>query len=111
MAYGPAIWQRVLAFYDEGLLTREIAQRLKLSESGCRRAKQRRHEPPRPHTGRKPKLDADARRQLALMVEQQPDATLEQLRARLLAELNITLSTGALWNTLRRMKLSLKKSR
>jgi transposase len=44
-------------------------------------------------------------------VDEGPDATLEELRARVASELRITISIGALWETLRVMKLSLKKSR
>ena len=111
MAYGQALRQRVLALYDEGSKTKQIAQRLKVSPAWCRRVKQRRHEPPRKYPGRKPKLDATARATLAVWVQQQPDATLAQLQARLEAELGIALSSGALWNTLRAMKFTFKKSR
>jgi len=40
-----------------------------------------------------------------------PDATLEELRSWLLTEHGITISIGALWNGLERMKMSLKKNR
>jgi transposase len=111
MAYGQALRQRVLLFYDEGFTTRLIARRLRVSESWCRRVKQRRHEPPPRIGGGHFKLDAAARERLAAWVRERPDATLEELRIRIGRELGITLSIGALWNTLRRMKLSLKKSR
>ena len=110
MAYGKALRQRVLALYDEGSKTKQIAERLKVSPSWCRRVKQRRHEPPRKPTGRKPKLDEAARATLAGWIKQQPDATLAELQQRIQRELEITISTGALWNTLRKMKFTLKKS-
>lgn len=111
MAYGIALRQRVLALYDEGFKTKPIAQRLRVSPAWCRRVKQRRHEPPRKPTGRKPKLGESARKTLAGWIEQQPDATLAELQARIKSELEITISTGALWNTLRKMKFTFKKSR
>ncbi len=43
-------------------------------------------------------------------VKEKPDSTLEELQRRCREELHIRISIGALWNTLRRMKLSLKKS-
>lgn len=110
MAYGQALKDRVLALYDEGEQTATISQRLRLSKSWCRRVKQRRHEPPRKVGGKAFKLDEAACRVLGGWVEQQPDATLDELRRRCLAELKIRISIGALWNTLRRMKLTLKKS-
>jgi transposase len=111
MAYGQALKDRVLAFYDEGKQTKEIARRLKVSPAWCRRVKQRRGDPPLKIGGGRFKLDAAGRSALAGWVEEQPDATLEELQRRCLDELNIRVSIGALWNTLRRMKLSLKKSR
>ena len=109
MAYGSALKQRVLKLYDENEQTAVIAKRLCVSRSWCRRVRQRRLEPLRKIEGRPPKLDEAARQHLATWIAQQPDATLEQLRARITEELSITLSIGALWNTLQRMKLTLKK--
>ncbi len=103
--------QRVLALYDEELKTKPIAQRLKVSPAYCRRVKQRRHEPPRKPTGRKPKLNEAARVTLARWIQQQPDATLAELQQRIERELHIAISSGALWNTLRKMKFTFKKSR
>jgi transposase len=111
MAYGQAMRRRVLAFYDEGLPTLVIARRLCVSPAWCRRVKQRRDEPPRTIGGRPFKLDAAARETLARWLAEQPDLTLEELRTRLADQRGVAVSTGALWNTLRRMKLSLKKSR
>ena|SRR5579863_5249715 len=111
MAYGRALKDRVLALYDEGKQTKEIAQRLKVSPAWCRRVKQRRVDPSLKIGGGHFKLDAAGRAALAHWVKEQPDATLEELQRRCLDKLNIRISIGALWNTLRRMKLSLKKSR
>jgi transposase len=111
MAYGQAMRQRVLAFYDQGLPTLVIARRLCVSPAWCRRVKQRRDEPPRTISGRPFKIDAAAREELARWLAAQPDLTLQELRVRLGSERGVAVSVGALWNTLRRMKLSLKKSR
>jgi transposase len=111
MAYGPALKQRVLALYDRGFKTKEVAERLLISRSGARRVKQRRDEPPRKVGGGHFKLDEAACGTLKGWVERTPDATLDELRTRLRGELQMTVSIGALWNTLRRLKLSLKKSR
>ena len=110
MAYGPALKQRVLMLYDEAEKTRAIARRLRVSESWCRRVKQQRHEPPRKIGGGHFKLDEAGRDALRQWVEQTPDATLAELQQRCLLERQVRISIGALWNTLRRMKLTLKKS-
>lgn len=110
MAYGRALKDRVLRIYDDGEHTRDIAKRLKVSSSWCRRVRQRRDDPPLKIGGGHFKLDDAGRTALARWVKEQPDATLEELRQRCLAELRVRISIGALWNTLRRMKLSLKKS-
>jgi transposase len=111
MAYGQALKDRVLRFYDEGKQTQEIADRLEVSPSWCRRVRQRRHDPPRKIGGGHFKLDEAGRRVLAGWVKERPDATLNELQKRCQSELHIHICVGALWKTLRRMKLSLKKSR
>lgn len=103
--------QRVLRLYDQGLKTKEVAEQLLVSRAWTRRVKQRRHEPPRKIGGGHFKLDDKACGTIAGWVDQTPDATLEELRQRIAAELSIAVSVGALWNTLKRLKLSLKKSR
>ena len=88
-----------------------MALRLRVSESWCRRVKQHRDQPPPRIGGGHFKFDAAARQSLQHWVAQQPDLTLQQLRVRVRHELGIDVSVGALWNTLRRMKLTLEKSR
>ena len=111
MAHGEALKQRVLAYYDEGFPTKQVAERLKVSRSWARRVKQRRDEPPRKIGGGHFKLDEAGQAALCRFVQETPDATLEKLRDRIRDELQINISIGALWNTLRRLKLTLKKSR
>jgi transposase len=115
VAYSMDLRERVLALYDDGFKTKAVAERLKVCPAWARRIKQWRREgksiAPRPVGGSKPKLDEAARRELGRFLKEQPDATLEELRQRIATELKITISIGALWETLRAMKLSLKKSR
>src|SRR5215208_2173040 len=101
MAYGQGFRRRALALYERGLPTREVAERLGVSRSYCRRVKQHRDRPPARLGGRQPKLTPPAREHLRTWIAQQPDATLEELRGRLAAELQIPVSLGALWSTLR----------
>lgn len=113
MAYSMDLRERVLALYDDGLKTKQVAERLKVARSWARRINQLRNAgrsiAPRPGGGSKPKLDGDARRELGRFVDEQPDATLEELRGRVATELKVTISIGALWETLAAMKLTLKK--
>lgn len=109
MAYGQAFRQRVLQFYDSGQTTAVIAKRLGVSPAYCRRTRQFRHRPPGKSTGRPFKLDTTAQQHLAARVAVVPDATLEELRCWCQSELDISVSSGALWSALRRMKLTLKK--
>lgn len=111
MAYSADLRRRVLDLYDEGLKTRQIAERLRVSRPWARRVKQRRGDPPRTVGGSRPKLDTAARQTLATWVEDKPDATLEELRGRIRVELKLDVSVGCLWNTLRVMRLTFKKSR
>lgn len=109
MAYGHAFRRRVLALYDRGLPTQEVADRLGVSKSYCRRVKQHRHQPPARLGGRRPRLDAAGRAVVGGWIAQQPDLTLAELQGRIAAELNVAISIGALWSTLRAMKLSFEK--
>lgn len=115
-AYSMDLRTRVLASCDGGEQTKQVALKFSVSPAWVRRLKQRRREDgsiaPRPlkRVG-KPKLDEAARARVLEWVSQKPDSTLEELRHRIDAELFIRISIGALWETLRRMKLSFKKSR
>lgn len=84
-SYSQDLRDRVLAAYDHGMKTSEIARVFQVSPAWARRVKQRRREhgetTPRPRGGATYiKID---RTRLAELVEQQPDATLEELRERL----------------------------
>jgi len=115
VAYSVDLRERVLALYDDGLPTKEVAERLKVARSWARRIKQLRGAgksiAPKPVGGSRPKLGDRARGELARFVAERPDATLGELRARVAAELGVAISVSALWETLAAMRLTLKKSR
>ena len=103
---------RVLAAYDRGMQTKQIAQVFLVSPAWARRVKQRRRETGR--TGALPmggvtvvKVPMDALRALA---ERQPDATVNELHARL-GVAGVACSASAVDRALRRLGLSFKKRR
>jgi len=111
-AYSMDIRRRVLAACDAGRGTTQVAKLFEVSPAWVRRLKQRRRElgtiAPLPHrSGPISKLDGRRKERLHKLVEAQPDATLAELRERL----GLQISLGHLCRMLRRMKLSLKKSR
>jgi transposase len=108
-AYSQDLRDRVLAAYDRGLETKQIADTFGVSSSWARRVKQRRRElgqtTPRPMGGaRKVKIDLERLREL---VDQQPDATLKELGRKL----GVDCTESAICMALRRLRLSFKKRR
>ena len=108
-AYSQDLRDRVLAAYDRGMVTRQIAEVFEVSPAWARRIKQDRRESgrttPRPMGGvRRVKIDPPRLRQL---VEQQPHATLKELRDRL----GVVCAESAICMALKRLKLSFKKRR
>lgn len=106
-SYSIDLRKKVLAAYDRGKQTQEIAEMFGVSKAWARRVKQRRREhgelAPRPRIGKHPvKVD---RARLAELVEQRPDATLAELRDRL----GVECSISAVWRALRDLGLSFKK--
>jgi transposase len=111
-AYSQDLRERVLAA-DE-LSAREAAARFEVSVSYVVKARQRRDRdgmltpgPQRSWTPRKLAAQHDA---ISAHVRTHPDATLGELCAWLLAEFGVSASIGTMWNTLRRLGLTLKKS-
>jgi transposase len=100
--------KRVLADSDAGLPTKQVAEKYGVSRTWVRALKQRRRETgqiaPRVGGGRKRKID---RGRLAGLVQQQPDATLMELRERL----GIQCSLSAIWMALDAMRITFKKKR
>ena len=106
-SYSTDLRQRVLAAYDRGMQTKQVAEQFQISPAWARRVKQRRRERgevgPRPRGGaRGIKID---REELARLVRQQPDATLVELRQRL----GIGCSLSGLCVALKKMALPFKK--
>lgn len=106
-AYSMDLRRRVLADSDAGLPTKKVAQKYGVTSTWVRSLKQRRRETgeiaPRVGGGRKPKID---RTQLVALVEQQPDATLMELREKL----GVQCSLSAIWMALDKLHISFKKS-
>ena len=107
--YSQDLRDRVLAAYDRGMRTKQIAQTFAVCRSWARRVKQRRREfgetaPRKPGGPRLVKID---RARLAELVAQQPDATLAELRQRL----GVACAISAVCMALKALGLSFKKRR
>ena len=100
--------KEVLALYEEGLSTRQIATRFQISESWARRVKQEHREQGKTNNAttrkREPKW-APLVPQIKQALAEQPDLTLKELKAKLGTELDV----GTLCRALQKLKLTLKK--
>jgi transposase len=108
------IRERIIALYDEGEQTSEIAERLGYCPAAVRRVKQYLRErgtlePMNQHRGRKGKFDEPVRSRLRELVAVRPDATLAELRDALTPL--VCTSTSSVDRWLAKLGLSLKKSR
>jgi len=108
-AYSMDLRERVLADCDAGMGTLDVANKYRVSRSWVRGLKKRWRESgdvtPRPRgPNHRTKLSGH-QEELAQFVRESPDATLEELRARL----PVRVSVGTLWNALRALKLRFKK--
>lgn len=110
MDYGKDRRGVVLRMYDQGKKTAEVSAATGYCKAWCRRLRQYRAEPRKTAGGGRPKLDASGRAVIAGWVDEQPDLTLEQLRQRIAAGLGVVVSIGTVFNVLRALKLTLKKS-
>lgn len=108
MTYSRERRLEVLAAYEQGLGTQEIAVKFNCSQSWARRVKQQYREQGKtgPATTRRrvPRWHAQ-RERIQELTEQYPDQTLQELKDRL----GTTLSRSTLCVALRKMKLTLKK--
>lgn len=107
--YAQVLRDRVLAAYDRGMKTKQIADVFQVSPAWARRVKQRRRETgettPRPMGGATViKIDLA---QLAGLVQQHPDATIKELHAML----GVDCVESAVCMALKRLGLSFKKRR
>jgi transposase len=110
-AYSTKVREQVLGAYDQGMKTKQIAERFGVGRAWCRGVKQRLREHGlrgaiKQKHGPDPIFDQARREQLLKLVNQTPDATLEELKAKL----DIPVSISTIWRTLTDMKLTLKKS-
>ncbi len=107
--YAQDLRDRVLAAYDRGMKTKQIADLFQVSPAWARRVKQRRRETgetrPRPMGGATV-IKIDLAR-LAQLVQEHPDATIKELHARLGAD----CVESAVFMALKRLGLTFKKRR
>ena len=111
-AYPTKVREQVLGAYEHGMKTKQIAERFGVGPAWCRGVKQRLREHGlrgviQQKHGPDPIFDPALRQVLADLVSQKPDATLEELKAKL----DVPVSISTIWRTLQDMKLTLKKSR
>lgn len=109
-AYSVDLRERVLADYDEGARPVDLSVKYRVCERWVfKLLRQRRElgsiEPLQGKPGPKPKLGTHLDR-LKTLVDQRPDATLEELRAQL--PIRVCLTT--VWNALQTLQITLKKS-
>jgi transposase len=114
-AYSQDLRERVLAAVDAGMAVREAAALFRVSISYIYKATIRRRRTgetaarsQRGHVGQKLAAYHDAIRH---RISVQPDATLDELRAWILASHGVSVSQGGMWNVLDRLGLTLKKRR
>jgi transposase len=105
---------RIIALYDEGEHTAEIAERLGYCPAAVRRVKQHLRErgtlePMTHRCGRKGRFTDEVRSRLRELVAATPDATLAELRDALAP--TVATSTSSVDRWLGKLGLSLKKSR
>jgi transposase len=112
-SYSQDLRERVLA--ADGLTSRQAAERFSVSVSYVIKARQRRD-----RTGalttkvrgyRRPPRLAGLDEEIARHVQQHCSATLADLRAWLANTRGVSVSTGTMWRTLRKLGLTFKKSR
>jgi len=114
-AYSQDLRERVLSAVDAGMAVREAAVLFRVSVSYIYKAMIRRRltgetmaRQQRGHVSQKLAAYHDA---IRARVSTQPDATLDELRAWMLASHGVSMSQGGMWNALDRLGLTLKKRR
>ena len=112
--YSQDLRERVISIVDGGMGAYEAAPLLRVSVSYIYKALGRRRETGettarRSGHGPAPKL-APHDETLRQRIADEPDATLEEIRAWLLATHGMKVSIGCLWKRLRHLGLTLKKS-
>lgn len=107
VSYAQEMRDRVLAAYDRGMKTKQIADLFQVSPAWARRVKQRRREcgetTPRPRGGiTVVKIDEQ---QLLALVRRHPDATIKELHQML----GVDCAESTIGMALKRLMLTLKK--
>lgn len=109
-AYSMDLRERVLKDFDAGMGNDAVARKYHVSSRWVYKLRRQRSEtgniaPRRGKTGPKPKL-AQHTEKLLQLVEEQPDASLSELRERL----GVAVSLTTLWKTVKALGMTLKKS-
>lgn len=107
--YSQDLRERILAAYERGMKTKQIADVFKVSRAWTRRVKQRRRETgeTRPRKQGNPGVIKVDRTRLEQLVRAHPDATLAELRNRL----GVPCATSTICMALKELGLSFKKRR
>jgi len=111
-AYPSKLRELALDAAEQGLATKQIAERFRVSPSWVRRVKQRLREHglrvarSQAKRGPDPALDAADRRRLAAAAARTPDATLAELRR----DLALPVSVSTIARALAALRLTFKKS-
>jgi len=108
-AYSQDLRDRVLAAYQRGMTSPQIAELFQVSASWARRVQQRRRDfgettPRKVGSPGVPKIDL---RRLAELVQEHPDATAPELRAML----EVDCCDSAIYQALKKLDLTFKKRR
>ncbi len=108
-AYSMDLRERVLADLDEGTTKAALSRKYRVSTRWIYKLQKQRETtgdiaPRRGKTGPPPKLAEHTERLLEL-VEEQPDASLEELRQRL----DVPVSVNTIWKTLKKLGVTFKK--
>jgi transposase len=115
LAYGQDLRERVLAARDAGQSIRTGAERFAVSPSYVAKADRRRRRTgdrrARRSSGRPAAKIVAHLPALAEQVAARPDATLAELRGWLLAECGVAVGLVTVWRALKRLGVTLKKSR
>lgn len=109
-AYSVDLRERVLADSEAGMRTKGLAEKYRVSESWVRKMKKQWREtgqvgPRQQRVSHATKLD-DHQQQLQRLVDETPDATLQEL----CDQLPVQVSTATMSRALTRLKLTFKKS-
>jgi transposase len=113
-AYSLDLRERAVALLDEGASSPEVAEMLGVSDSWVRKMRLRRrrlgHLRPGSPPGKERILTKDDEVELCLLVDEQPDATLEELVELMAKRLKVRVSISTMSRRLIELGLTRKKS-